>query len=110
MSSFRAVPSLGAAAVGVAVSLVSIQAGATNFTAPAPVQFDGHYYQVVIANKISWDVAKAAAEQRTFQGVQGHLATIGSPEEDIFVHQLRQQVSIGRLQVRPALRAQRARG
>ena len=56
------------------------------------MQFDGRYYQVVIANKISWEAAKAAAEQRTFQGVQGHLATIGSPEEDAFVHQLRQQV------------------
>ena len=92
MSSFRAVPSLVAAAVGVAVSLVSIQAAATTFTPPAPVQFDGHYYQVVIANKISWDAAKTAAEQRTFQGVQGHLATIGSPAEDVFLHQLRQQV------------------
>jgi hypothetical protein len=68
-----------------------MQAGATNFTPPAPVQFDGHYYQVVIANKISWESAKAAAEQRTFQGVQGHLATIGSAEEDAFLHQLRQQ-------------------
>jgi hypothetical protein len=92
MSSSRAVPSLVAAAVGIAVSLVAIQAGATNFTPPAPVQFDGHYYQVVIANKISWDAAKTAAEQRSFQGVQGHLATIGSPEEDMFLHQLRQQV------------------
>ena len=45
---------------------------------PQPVQFDGHYYQVVIANKISWEAARAAAEQRSFQGVQGHLATIGS--------------------------------
>ena len=52
---------------------------------------DGRYYEVVIANKISWEAARAAAEQRTFQGVQGHLATIGSPQEDAFVHQLRQQ-------------------
>jgi len=70
----------------------AIPASATGFTPPAPVQFDGHYYQVVIANKMSWEAAKAAAEQRTFQGVQGHLATIGSAEEDAFVHQLRQQV------------------
>jgi hypothetical protein len=69
-----------------------VHAGGSSFTPPAPVQFDGRYYQVVIANKISWDAAKAAAEQRTFQGVQGHLATIGSREEDLFVHQLRQQV------------------
>ena len=81
-----------AAAFGLALGSAALQAGATNFTPPAPVQFDGRYYQVVIANKISWEAAKAAAEQRTFQGVQGHLATIGSPEEDAFVHQLRQQV------------------
>jgi hypothetical protein len=81
-----------AAALGLALGSAALQAGATTFTPPAPVQFDGRYYQVVIANKISWEAAKAAAEQRTFQGVQGHLATIGSPEEDAFVHQLRQQV------------------
>ena len=88
MFTSRRVSSFLAAALGVA----AVQAHATTFTPPAPVQFDGRYYQVVIANKISWEAAKAAAEQRTFQGVQGHLATIGSPEEDTFVHQLRQQV------------------
>lgn len=79
------------ATLGLGAAFVAFGAGATTFTPPAPVQFDGHYYQVVIANKISWDAAKAAAEARTFQGVQGHLATIGSLEEDQFVHQLRQQ-------------------
>jgi hypothetical protein len=88
MSSIRAVSFSIAAVLGVTV----LQAGATDFTPPAPAQFDGHYYQVVIANKISWDAARAAAEQRTFQGVQGHLATIGSAAEDVFLHQLRQQV------------------
>ena len=92
MSCSRAVPSLIAAAVGTAAGLLTAQAGATGFTPPAPVQFDGHYYQVVIANKISWEAAKAAAEQRSFQGVQGHLATIGAPAEDMFLQQLRQQV------------------
>ena len=88
MSSIKAVSSSIAAVLGV----TALQAGATTFTPPAPVQFDGHYYQVVIANNISWEAAKAAAEQRSFQGVQGHLATIGSPAEDVFLHQLRQQV------------------
>jgi hypothetical protein len=88
MSSIRAVSFSIAAVLGV----TSLPAGATTFTPPAPVQFDGHYYQVVIANKISWEAAKAAAEQRSFQGVQGHLATIGSAQEDAFLHQLRQQV------------------
>ena len=88
MSSIKAVSSSIAAVLGV----TALQAGATTFTPPVPVKFDGHYYQVVIANKISWEAAKAAAEQRSFQGVQGHLATIGSPAEDVFLHQLRQQV------------------
>ena len=92
MSWSRGHRSFVAAALGLALGSAALQAGATTFTPPAPVQFDGRYYQVVIANKISWEAAKAAAEQRTFQGVQGHLATIGSPEEDMFVHQLRQQV------------------
>ncbi len=88
MSLPRSIPSLIAAAMGLAAT----QTGATNYTPPAPQLHDGRYYQVVIANKISWEAAKAAAEQKTFQGVQGRLATIGSPEEDAFVHQLRQQV------------------
>lgn len=88
MPSIRAISSSIAAVLGV----TALQAGANNFTPPAPVQFDGHYYQVVIANKISWEAARTAAEQRSFQGVQGHLATIGSAPEDVFVHQLRQQV------------------
>ena len=88
MTFTRRVPSMLAAALG----LVATQTVATTYTPPAPQLFDGRYYQVVIANKISWDAAKAAAEQKTFQGIQGHLATIGSPQEDAFVHQLRQQV------------------
>jgi hypothetical protein len=92
MSSMRVRRSSAATALVLALGCGAVQAGGSNFTPPAPVQFDGRYYQVVIANKISWEDAKAAAEQRTFQGVQGHLATIGSREEDVFVHQLREQV------------------
>jgi hypothetical protein len=73
--------SLGAAAL----ALAAIAANS------APTQHDGRFYEVVIANGITWEAAKTAAEQRTFQGVRGRLATIGSPEEDMFVHQLRQQ-------------------
>jgi len=86
------VRSLATATLGMTLGCAALQVGATDFQPPAPMQFDGRYYQVVIANRISWEAAKTAAEQRTFQGVQGHLATIGSPEEDAFVHQLRQQV------------------
>jgi hypothetical protein len=58
---------------------------------PPPTLFDGRYFQVVIANRISWEEAKAAAESRSHLGIQGHLATIGSQAEDDFVDQLRQQ-------------------
>ena len=92
MSWSRTIRSSVAAAMGLAAGLLTSHAGATDFTPPAPVQFDGRFYQVVIANRVRWEAAKAAAEQRTFEGVQGHLATIGSPEEDVFLQQLRQQV------------------
>ena len=67
---------------------------ATNPPAPQPVQFDGRYYQVVIANNITWQAAKTAAEQLELDlgngvKVKGHLATIGSLEEDQFLDQLR---------------------
>jgi hypothetical protein len=78
--------------IAAVLGCVATQASANNFPPSDPVQFDGHYYQVVPAYKISWEAAKAGAEQRTFQGVQGHLATIGSPEEDLFLDQLRRQV------------------
>ncbi|GGK16968.1 hypothetical protein GCM10007962_09040 [Yeosuana aromativorans] len=41
----------------------------------------GHYYQYVPALGITWTAAKAAAEIRTYFGLQGYLATITSPEE-----------------------------
>jgi hypothetical protein len=71
----------------VGLSLAGIEARATSPTLPA--LHDGRYYEVVIADKISWEAAKAAAEQRTHDGVQGHLATIGSADEDMFLDQLR---------------------
>src|SRR5262245_26967468 len=80
------------------LGLIATQAQAHRSPPPPPppppkqVLFDGHYYQVVIANRVSWESAKAAAENMSYQGIQGHLATIGSRQEDQFLHQLRQQV------------------
>ena len=47
----------------------------------------GHYYQRVDA-RVSWADARLAAERMTFQGVAGHLVTIGSQEENDFVFSL----------------------
>ncbi|MFH4964367.1 T9SS type B sorting domain-containing protein [Gaetbulibacter sp. M235] len=41
----------------------------------------GHYYEYVSALGITWTAAKAAAELRTYYGLQGYLATILYPEE-----------------------------
>jgi hypothetical protein len=73
-----------------AIFAFALAASAANATSPPqPALHDGRYYEVVIADKISWETAKAAAEERTHDGIQGHLATIGSAEEDAFLDQLR---------------------
>lgn len=62
-----------------------------NGNAPQPAQFDGRYYEVVLADGVRWEDAKAAAEAREYLGVKGQLVTIGSAAEDSFVDQLRRQ-------------------
>ncbi|NVK07191.1 MAG: putative Ig domain-containing protein, partial [Marivivens sp.] len=46
---------------------------------------NGHYYEFVSASGIEWADAKAAAEARTFLGMQGYLVTVTSAEENAFV-------------------------
>jgi gliding motility-associated-like protein len=41
----------------------------------------GHYYEYVQAIGITWTNAKVAAENRSYFGLQGYLATITSPED-----------------------------
>lgn len=79
-----------AATIAVLASSSSI-AGDPGPAQPAPVEFGGHYYQVVLAPKVSWEQAKAAAEEASHQGIQGRLVTIGTAEEDVFVDTLRKQ-------------------
>ena len=45
---------------------------------------NGHYYEYV-PGQITWTQARAAAEQSTFMGAQGHLATISDFSENSFV-------------------------
>jgi hypothetical protein len=49
-------------------------------------EFDGRFYQVVVAGGIAWDAARTAAEAAEHDGVLGQLATINSFAEDEFVH------------------------
>lgn len=41
----------------------------------------GHYYEFVPSLGITWKDARTAASNRTYYGLQGYLATIGSAEE-----------------------------
>lgn len=54
----------------------------------------GHYFEVYKANGISWDCANANAVGLTYSSTPGHLATVTSSGEDVWVDQLRQN-SVG---------------
>jgi len=46
---------------------------------------NGHYYEVVLDDRITWSRAKELADSSSFKGLQGHLATIGSQEENDWI-------------------------
>jgi len=48
----------------------------------------GHYYEVVPGSLPTWTAARDAAAARRLRGVNGHLVTITSPEEQAFVRAL----------------------
>lgn len=80
--------------VGVIVSLLSLSAFATSTTNTVPVlvaegDFDGRHYEVYAAHKIAWNDAKNAADASSYEGIDGHLATLTSAAEDLFVETLR---------------------
>ncbi|HEY5914048.1 MAG TPA: hypothetical protein VJA21_25960, partial [Verrucomicrobiae bacterium] len=55
----------------------------------------GNYYEtVLVPNFINWPAAQVAAEQRTFFGHHGHLATITSYEEDLYLEFLRRDSGV----------------
>jgi len=45
---------------------------------------NGHWYEVIIES-FTWEDARAAAEGRVWEGVNGHLATITTQEESDFI-------------------------
>ncbi|MFO0899405.1 MAG: C-type lectin domain-containing protein [Pirellulales bacterium] len=46
---------------------------------------NGHYYELLTDLETTWEEAKAIAEKRVFRGMQGHLATITSAQENEFL-------------------------
>jgi hypothetical protein len=50
---------------------------------------NGHYYEAIVfvdeTDFLTWDSARVAAEQRTFMGQPGHLATITTKQENDFL-------------------------
>ncbi|ATC63703.1 hypothetical protein CMV30_06905 [Nibricoccus aquaticus] len=46
---------------------------------------NGHYYEFVASTGITWTAAKAAAQSRTFYGMQGYLATVTTTAENTFI-------------------------
>ena len=46
---------------------------------------NGHYYEAVYTDGISWEEANANAQTRSFMGMFGHLATITSETEQAFL-------------------------
>ncbi len=75
-----------------AFSLGPFAANATD-----PVEFEGHHYEVVSSGNIDWEDARDLAELKIFAGVNGHLATITSVEEDDFVDGLRDGLGFGQV-------------
>lgn len=56
--------------------------------APAEDPNTGHRYLVVDQGGITWDQARLDAAAMTYNGVAGHLVTIGDASEDAFVQSL----------------------
>lgn len=70
------------------ISVITITTGAMASTVPVRWSIsdggNGNWYDLVFESK-SWDQARDAANSYTVTGVQGHLATITSAEENTFL-------------------------
>ena len=56
---------------------------------------NGNFYEFVNGSGFTWDEARMAAEQRTYCGRAGHLATVTAAEEDMYLEKLRQECVVG---------------
>ena len=67
-----------------AVAMLGVASVTPVFAAPVLNPANGHHYEL-ISTILSWTDAKSAAETSVFQGVNGHLVTITSADENAFV-------------------------
>lgn len=68
-----------------AVALITIAGGAAS-AAPVLNPANGHYYDVINTSPgVNWATANSAASALSFMGVQGHLVTITTAQENQFL-------------------------
>lgn len=81
------VSTLALAIVPVTASLAAVPT-----TGSPQLSSNGHHYEIVQHADISWDDAKMAAENLSYLGVVGHLATLTSQAENNFAESVRSPV------------------
>src|SRR5689334_4864114 len=69
----------------VAIVCLAISASAAPIQWSAAAGGNDHFYEFVVAPNIKWTDASAAAQARSFDGVQGYLATLTSAGENAFM-------------------------
>jgi hypothetical protein len=68
-------------ALCISVLLISFSAG-NAFATPVLLQANGHYYELFVnSTTLTWNSAKTLAEQKTYNGMSGYLATVTSQAE-----------------------------
>ena len=70
------------------VAMLGVASVTPVFAVPVNNPANGHHYEFIQASGLSWTDAKNAAEAAEFLGVNGHLVTITSAEENAFVDAL----------------------
>ncbi len=79
--------------------LSAFASSSTPATLAAAGDFDGRHYEIIAASTIDWNTANDAANTSTFQGASGHLATVTSEAEDLFIESLRIQAGLSKAEV-----------
>lgn len=85
---------LGTAAL--LLALAPAAANAAKIKCTPEFVFDGRTYEIVDDRRISWDDANAAANALENGGIQGHLATIITAEEDEHIRQMAECLGINK--------------